>query len=367
MAHDTLHARPGGDQPRVRSRLATAVVRWDTAVAVALAAVALVAAARVDGFATSQNVRFLLLDAVAIALLACPMTLIIVTGEIDLSVASTLGLCSAVMGQLWLQGWALELIVPLAVALGALLGAVNGVFVTAFGLPSLAVTIGTLAAYRGLALVVLGDEAVADFPFDWTDAAGSAVGGGVLDALPWAMVATLALAAVFGVVLHRTPFGRSLYAIGSNAEAAAFSGIAVRRRKLWLFVTSGAVAGLAGVYWTLRYASARADNGEGLELAVVAAVLLGGVSIFGGRGTLPGVLAGVLLLATLRNALQLAGVRAETLDIVTGSLLVLSVVVPNAVRLAAARLRRHRRRRRRPSAAPPGPAPIPAPLPATKE
>jgi rhamnose transport system permease protein len=357
VAHDTLYAHPETLAPR-RARLA-ALLRWDAAVLLALVFVALVASARVDGFGSSENVRFLLLDAVAIALIALPMTLVIVTGEIDLSVASTLGLCSAVMGELWLSGLPLELIVPLVIGLGAVLGAVNGLFVTAFGLPSLAVTIGTLAAYRGLAFVVLGDDAVADFPFDWTDAAISTVPGAG-GALPWAMMVTLVLALGFGIVLHRTPFGRSLYAIGSNAEAAAFSGIAVARSKFWLFVASGAVAGLAGVYWTLRYASARADNGEGLELAVVAAVLLGGVSIFGGRGTLPGVLAGVLLLATLRNALQLADVQAQTLDIVTGSLLVASVVVPNAVTLTRARLRRRRLRRQRTR-------PRPLPAPASKE
>ncbi|MGP3968745.1 ABC transporter permease [Streptomyces sp. 6N223] len=346
MAHDTLYAHPETLAPQ-RVRFAAAVLRWDVAVLLALALVALVSSARVDGFATSENVRFLLLDAVAIALIALPMTLIIVTGEIDLSVASTLGLCSAVMGQLWLEGLPLELIVPMAVALGAVLGAVNGLFVTAFGLPSLAVTIGTLAAYRGLAFVVLGDDAVADFPFDWTDAASSTVGGGALTWLPWAMVITLVLALASGILLHRTPFGRSLYAIGAGDEAAAFSGIAVARSKFWLFVASGTIAGLAGVYWTLRYASARADNGEGLELAVVAAVLLGGVSIFGGRGTLPGVLAGVLLLASLRNALQLADVQAQTVDIVTGSLLVASVVVPNAVTMTRARLRQRRGRRAR--------------------
>ncbi|WP_369266859.1 ABC transporter permease [Streptomyces harbinensis] len=119
--------------------------------------------------------------------------------------------------------------------------------------------------------------------------------------------------------------------MGNNAEAARFSGIAVARTKFWLFVSCGAVSGLAGVFWTLRYASARADNGQGLELAVVAAVLLGGVSIFGGRGTLAGVCAGVLLLVTLRNALQLADVPADTLDIVTGSLLILSVLAPRAL------------------------------------
>ncbi|ONK09914.1 ABC transporter permease [Streptomyces sp. MP131-18] len=343
MAHDTLYAQPqepqGPAPGRGGGRLAAVLRRWDTTVVLGLIAVVVGAALLVDGFATGRNAEFLLLDAVAIGLVALPMTLIVVTGEIDLSVASTLGLCSAVMGQLWLSGWPLELIVPAAVALGAVLGAVNGLFVTGFGLPSLAVTIGTLAAYRGLAFVVLGDQAVADFPGEWTDAAVGTVPGG---ALPWAMVGTALLAVVFGILLHATPPGRELYAIGSNAEAARFSGIAVARRKFWLFVASGAVSGLAGVYWTLRYASARADNGEGLELAVVAAVLLGGVSIFGGRGTLAGVCAGVLLLGTLRNALQLADVPSDTLDIVTGSLLIASVVVPNAVVLLRARLGRPR-------------------------
>ncbi|ARQ67620.1 ABC transporter permease [Streptomyces marincola] len=366
MAHDTLRARPR--DPRAvgaGGRRAGALLRrWDTTVVLALVAVVVGAALLVDGFATGRNAEFLLLDAVAIGLVALPVTLIVVTGEIDLSVASTLGLCSAVMGQLWLSGWPLELIVPAAVALGAVLGAVNGLFVTGFGLPSLAVTIGTLAAYRGLAFVVLGDQAVADFPGDWTDAATSTVPGG---ALPWAMVATALLAAGFGVVLHATPFGRELFALGSNAEAARFSGVAVRRHRFWLFVACGAMSGLAGVYWTLRYASARADNGEGLELAVVAAVLLGGVSIFGGRGTLLGVCAGVLLLGALRNALQLADVPSDTLDIVTGSLLIVSVVAPSAV----ARLRARRTRARPPSGpgTPGAPAPgrLPSPAPPSNE
>ncbi|OKI25249.1 ATPase [Saccharothrix sp. CB00851] len=320
--------------------LRSALVRWDTALLVVLAAVVVLAGVLVEGFASGRNLQFLLLDVVAIALIALPLTLIVITGEIDLSVASTLGLCSAVMGQLWVAGLPLELVVVLVIGLGAVLGAVNAVFVTKFALPSLAVTIGTLAAYRGLAFVVLGDQAVADFPFRWTDAASSTVADG---AVPWAAVVTVVLAVVFGVVLHATPFGRSLYAMGNNAEAATFAGIRVARAKFWLFVASGAVSGLAGVYWTLRYASARADNAAGLELAVVAAVLLGGVSIFGGRGTLLGVLLGVLLLGAVRNALQLADVAADTLNIVTGGLLIASVVVPNVVAMSRTRLRRRPR------------------------
>ncbi|WP_447004083.1 ABC transporter permease [Saccharothrix isguenensis] len=323
-----------------RDVVRSALTRWDTVLLVVLAAVVVVAGLLVEGFASGRNLQFLLLDVVAIAVIALPLTLIVITGEIDLSVASTLGLCSAVMGQLWVAGLSLELVVVLVVALGAVLGAVNAVFVTRFALPSLAVTIGTLAAYRGLAFVVLGDQAVADFPFSWTTAASSTVGGG---SVPWAAVVTLVLAVVFGVVLHATPFGRSLYAMGNNAEAATFSGLRVARAKFRLFVVSGAVSGLAGVYWTLRFASARADNAAGLELAVVAAVLLGGVSIFGGRGTLLGVLAGVLLLGAVRNALQLADVAADTLNVVTGGLLIASVVVPNVVGMGRTRWRRRRR------------------------
>jgi rhamnose transport system permease protein len=147
---------------------------------------------------------------------------------------------------------------------------------------------------------------------------------------------------LFAVVLHFTPIGRGLYAVGNNTEAATFAGINVGRTKFWLYVVTGAVSALAGVFWTLRYASARADNGAGLELAVIAAVLLGGVSIFGGRGTLLGVLAGVLLLGTVRNALQLADVSTDTLTVVTGALLIVSVVGPNAVALTRENLRRRR-------------------------
>jgi rhamnose transport system permease protein len=312
---------------------------WETTVIAAVVIAVLLAGVLVDGFGSGRNWGFLLLDLIPIALIALPMTLIVVTGEIDLSVASILGLTSAVMGQLWTANLPLELIMPVILVLGGLLGAVNGLFVTRFGLPSLAVTIGTLALYRGLAFVVLGDRAVADFAATWTQAAISDIPG---TPVPWFVAVVAVLALGFGVLLHATPVGRALFAMGNNADAATFAGIAVARTKFWLYVASGVVAALAGIFWTLRYASARADNGTGLELQVVAAVLLGGVSIFGGRGSLIGVLGGVLLLGVLRNALQLANVSADTLTVVTGGLLIVSVVGPNAVRLTRERLRRRR-------------------------
>ncbi|GAA5168084.1 ABC transporter permease [Amycolatopsis dongchuanensis] len=320
-------------RPTWLSRLAS----WDAAVIVVTIVVLVIASGAVENFGTSRNFTFLLLDLLPIALVALPMTFVVVTGEIDLSVASTLGLTSAVMGEAWNRGMTIESIIPLCIVLGAVLGALNGFFVTVLKLPSLAVTIGTLALYRGLAFVVLGDSAVADFPRDYTSWVTGTIGGGPI---PNVLIPLVVLAVVFGVVLHATPIGRAVFAAGANEQAARFAGIRVGRLKFWLYVVSGAVAGLAGVLWTLRYSSARADNGFGLELAVVAAVLLGGVSIFGGKGTLPGVLAGVVLLATLQNALRLQDVSNEALNIVTGVLLIISVLLPNLVTRTRASLRR---------------------------
>lgn len=317
---------------------------WDAVVLLALVVVALVGALTIDGVSSPRFWRFVTLEAIPIALVALPMTLIIITGEIDLSVASVLGLSCTVMGQLWVTGvTSLPALIAICLLVGAMLGAVNGLFVTGFGLPALAVTIGTLALYRGLAYVVLGDRAVANYPTTWTTSAIKPIPG---TTIPWVILVVAALAVVFALVLHATPIGRGLYAMGNNAEAARFSGVKVRLTKFWLFVVAGAMSALAGVFWTLRFASARADNGTGLELAVVAAVLLGGVSIFGGRGALLGVLAAVALLGVLRNGLQLANVPANTLTIITGSLLIASVVGPNVAGMLRERLH-HRRSRRR--------------------
>jgi len=321
---------------RVRSVLGS----WDLLVVVALIVVAVVGGLVIEGVASPRFWRFVTLEIIPIALIALPMTLIVITGEIDLSVASTLGLTCAVFGQMWASGiTSLPVLIGLSLVLGAVLGAVNGLFITVFGLPSLAVTIGTLALYRGLAYVVLGDRAVSDYPPSWNKQAIAPIPGSTI---PWFILIVAVLAIVFGVVLHATPVGRGLYAMGNNTEAARFAGVAVARTKFWLFVVTGVLAAAAGVFWTMRYNSARADNGTQQELAVVAAVLLGGVSIFGGRGGLVGVIAAVLFLGTLRNALQLAKVPPNALTIVTGSLLIISVVGPNVVAMLREWLGRRR-------------------------
>jgi rhamnose transport system permease protein len=323
VADAPVAAPPDQDRRPLPRRL----LRWETALVVLLLAVGLVGEQTSPGFLTGTNLFYLGLDVSEIALMALPLTMIIIAGEIDLSIASILGLTSALLGWLWNAGWPLELIFPTVLVAGALAGALNGLLVTRLGLPSLAVTIGTLALYRGLAFVILGDQAVADFPASYTRYGTTPIPG---TEVPYPMALFAVLAVVFAVVLHATPFGRSVFAIGANQEAAFFSGIRVRRTKFILYVLSGAMSGLAGIVYTLRFASARADNGAGLELAVVAAVLLGGVSIFGGKGTLGGVVAAVFLLGGIRSALILNDVSNDILNVVTGLLLIGSVIAPNA-------------------------------------
>lgn len=295
----------------------------ETAIIALLLLVVIGALATVRNFDSPLTVTYLLRDVAPILLIALPMTLIIITEEIDLSVASIVGLSSVTAGILTNAGWPFAAAALTAILVGVLCGAVNGFLVTVVGLPSLAVTIGTLALFRGIAVGLLGTTAITDFPETWTDLAKANIPG---TPIPVIMIPFAVLAIVFAVLLHFTPFGRSLYAIGLNKEAAQFSGIDVGATKFVLFVLSGAVSGFAGVYFTLLYSNARGDNAMGMELQIIAAVLLGGVSIFGGRGALHGVIAGVLLIGTLGSALRLAGVTSDIINVITGVLLILSVV-----------------------------------------
>jgi rhamnose transport system permease protein len=330
----------------VRERL----FRWETVLLVLCLLVLGYGGAGTPGFTESGNIAFLLLDYSEVALLAFALLPIVLTGEIDLSVASVLGFCSALTGALWDAGMSFEMIAGLVVLSGVALGSINAVLIVRFGLPSLAVTIGTLGLYRGLAYVVLGDGAVTGFPENYRPLATGTVAGTFL---PYATVLVILVGVIAAVVVHATPAGRALFAIGLGEQTARFSGIRVDRIKMSLYLVSGGLAAVASLIFTLRYNSARADNGNGLELAVVAAVLLGGVSIFGGRGTVFGVATAVLLMAGLRNVLFLGDVSNEIQNVITGLLLIVSVLVPVAAR-------RLSKRRFRPLDAPANPAPDPA-------
>jgi len=287
-----------------------------------------VASLAIPYFADRLTVYNLLRDMFATLIIALPMALVMITGDIDISVGSMVGLSCSVLGLLYSVGVPFELAMVLTLAVGVAGGLLNGLLVTRMGLPSLAVTIGTLALFRGIAVGMLGTESITGFPQAWTDVTKFEIGQ---TGLPFIVVIFLVLFAVFVYLLHFSTFGRGIYSIGLNSEAAAFSGVNSGRIRTILFVLAGALSSLGGIYWTLLRGTARGDVGDGLELQVIAAVVLGGVSVFGGVGALYGVVAGVLLIGTLSSALRLVGVTADVIKIITGVLLIGSVVVGSLI------------------------------------
>ncbi len=301
------------------------LARWEVLLAIALLVLIVIGNAVSPFFLTAGNFSNLLSALMEVAIMALPMTLVIIAGEIDLSVESMAGLASALLGFLWAANVPLEIAIPAVLFVGVLGGLLNGLFVARGGLPSLVVTLGTLALFRGMALIVLGPRGVSNFPPGFTELGFGHVPGTLI---PWPFVIFLGLALLLGIVLHRTWIGRQVYAIGKNSGAARYSGVRVTRVRIGIFVLSGLVAALAGIILTSRLSTARADAGQGMTLTVVTVVLLGGVNIFGGSGTIPGVVLAVLVLAVMQNVLRLASVTVEVQSIALGLLLILSVVIP---------------------------------------
>jgi rhamnose transport system permease protein len=256
------------------------------------------------------------------------MTFVIVNGEIDLSVASVMAFSACLVGALHEHHTVpFGVGVALAIAAAALIGLVQGVIVARTGVPSLVVTLAGLIGVRGGARILLEDRSVGDFP-DWFHDLGR---DDLLGPLPFSLVLFLVGLVVAGVVLHRSAFGRTLFVIGDNAEVARYSGIDVARSKIVLFTLSGTVAGIAGVLFAARLGSVRANIGEGYELDIITMVLLGGVSIFGGAGSLPGVALAICIVLNLRNGMGLANVEANTQTGVIGALLIVSVLAQNLI------------------------------------
>jgi rhamnose transport system permease protein len=318
-------------------RALTKFGRWEVLLAAVLLVLVFIGTTVSPLFLSSRNIANLIAAVIEVAIMSLPMALIIIAGEIDLSVESMVGLAAAVLGALFAAGVPLPIAIVVVLVVGALGGLVNGVLVTQVRLPSLVVTLGTLALYRGLALVVLESRGVGSFP-DWFTTFGFGTVPGL--PIPWPFLIYLGLALGLATVLHRTWIGRQLYAIGKNQGASRYSGVRVTRIKLLLFVLSGLVAALAGLILVARMSSARADVGSGLTLVVVTIVLLGGVDIFGGRGTIPGVVLAFFTLAVMGNVLRLANVSSDIQSIAVGLLLIVSVVIPTLARRVKAAIDR---------------------------
>lgn len=276
-----------------------------------------------DRFFTSANLlnqtRFLS----EVALLAVPMTFLIIMGGIDLSVGSIVAFSAVLLGFSWLVlGFPLWLAVLVGIAGGTLAGYLNGLVIVYLGVPPLIVTLATLAIFRGLAYGISESRSFNGFPDSF-----AFWGSGEIAGLPFQLYLLIFVFVISGLILGATPIGRRIYAIGNNEIAARFAGLRVGRIKLLAYTFSGFMAGIAGFIFTSRVTSTRADAATGLELDVIAAVVFGGTSIFGGRGTILGTALGVVTIQLLKNGLQLAGFRGEATVVLIGTVLILSILL----------------------------------------
>ena len=268
-------------------------------------------------------------------LLALAIALLIVCGEIDLSIAATLALSSLAMGYAMRAGFGPWGIGAAALLTGCAAGAFNGVLVTRYKLPSIVVTIGTLSLYRGLALVLLGDQAISGYPEVFSTLGNSYLGEVI--GVPWLIIPIeflllLLFAVAVGLVLHRSVMGRRMYAIGANPVAARFSGIEVDRYRFALFVFAGFMAAVAAILLTGRIGSTRPNIAMGWELDAITMVILGGVAIEGGRGSIVGTMLAVLLLGLFTFGMGMANVTGIVMSMVIGVLLIVSMVLPRMIK-----------------------------------
>jgi rhamnose transport system permease protein len=256
---------------------------------------------------------------------ALALTFIIISGHIDLSVASNMALVACATASLHARlGVPMEAAIPIGLLLGGLLGLFNGLLIAGFRLPSLTVTLGTFALYRGIAQILLGDQSISRFP-EWFVGMDYRMIGPV----PLPLLIFLTLAILFALILHRTLAGRWIYALGANPTASRLSGIPVRRATIALFAFSGFCAGLAGLMMASRLNVARYDMATGLELDAITAVVLGGTDIFGGRGTIFGTVLALFLIGILRSGMGLANIKIEQQLVAIGALLIVSIALPN--------------------------------------
>jgi rhamnose transport system permease protein len=309
---------------------------WEGLLLVLLLVVLAFNITRVPNFLTISNQVNLFQLGIEKAIVILAMTFVIISGEIDLSVASMMGLSAATAAALFESGVPMPVAILVALGVGLGFGLINGYFVAVVGLSSLAVTLAGYVGFRGLARLLVQDRSVGGFP-EWFTNLGQR---GLLGPITLSILIFAIFAVVATVVLHFSGLGRLTYVIGNSADVARFSGVSVARTKMIIFMMSGLVSAVAGVLMAARLGAVRASTAEGFELDIITVVLLGGVSIFGGVGSMVGVLLATYLVLNLRNGLVIAGVTGNTQTGIIGLLLILSVLVPNLVERVRERLRR---------------------------
>ena len=299
--------------------------RWETLLLVVLLAVVALNGIESKYYWGVGNFVNLFQLSIEKSIVALMMTFVIIGADIDLSVASVMGLAACVMAWTFQQGAPLPLAIFFALGAGVLAGLNNAFWIAYVGLPSLAVTLAGLIGYRGVARILVEDRAIGGFP-EWFNTLGQQA---LIGPLTLSIVIFVLLFGFFSILLHASAFGRLVYVVGSNIQAARYSGVRVGLVKTATFVGSATVAALAGILYAARLGSVRGDTADGFELDIITTVLLGGVSIFGGKGNLVGVGLSLLLILNLRNGMGLADITGNTQNYVIGGLLILSVLIPN--------------------------------------
>ena len=327
------------------------LLQWETTLALGVVGLVMYGSASTAGFASSTNLSLAAAGIAEVALMVVPLSLLIIAREIDLSVASIAGLASVTMGIMVEHGWPLVAAIFAVLAIGLAAGMTNGFLVAYLRLPSLVVTLGTLALFRGMCYILIGPQSVSLLPESLTNFGIDNVPG---TPVPWTIVPFVAVALVVGIALRFTTVGRRIYAVGGSPDTARYSGVRVQRLTFGLFALSGVVCAIAGIVYTARLGTAHADNAVGFELDAVTIVFLGGISVFGGKGSLVGVVWALALIALLKNVLGLHQVNGDAQSTVIGLMLIGSVLLNNLVRVASARARSRRVARLR-AAPQPGP------------
>ena len=315
------------------------LLRWEVILVVLLAATIIVNTIVSPYFLDVFNLADATFNFSEKAIIALAMALLILVREIDLSVAAIVALASMAIGYAAEAGFGPGALFAVGLGVGLLCGVFNGFLVTWFRLPSIVVTIGTMSLFRGLTQVILGDQAKTKYPQEYLDLGQSyfikmtetGIPGIVIPPVPLSFLIFLVLAILFGIVLHKTATGRRLFAIGSNPVAARFSGIPVDRLRLCLFVLSGVLSGLAAALLTARLGSMRSNIAIGWELDIVTMVILGGVSISGGVGSILGVFLAVLVLGLVTFGMSLNNIPGQVVSVYIGALLILVIAIPRLV------------------------------------
>lgn len=262
------------------------------------------------------------------AIIAMPMIFVIICGDIDISVASIIALSSLFMGMASQAGADTPALVAIGLGVGLLAGLFNGLLITRLDIPSIAVTIGSMSLFRGISNAVLGDRAYTRYPESFGFFGQEYAVAGIV---PFELLVFIALAILTAVILNKTVFGRYVYAIGNNKTAARFSGVPVQNVRLAIFAVSGLCSGIAAVLLTSRIGSTRPNIASGWELDVITTVVLGGVAITGGKGNVGGVIIATLLLGYMKFGMGVLNVPGKVMNIVTGFLLVVAILLPKAV------------------------------------